>query len=342
MARVRQVYAGSYSLGGRIIRHRTGTAVTEAPTGALVLTVPLVRVRQLADARAEVPGGATTLAADAADAAAAGEEQRAALAGVSYVSVLALHRPRRRTAGWLLLMSDTSCLDDDMRRLETARAYTGAASAKRDCRFVLSSLLRDLLRRPSSRAADDASVDERPALLVHAHQLRRAMGASGGGALRSGRGGGSSSRPPHPSDEANASDADERLNALQVRAYRTQSRVLALVTGCVSGAAECAQPLVAPPRWVDALALTGGDASEGPADDGSLGGSSSSSSSSSTLLDNASEETEDVGMLPRALWVHAAVGIVCVLAVWWRVLGCRRWCGRSAGKRSRRRAPGSA
>ena len=38
-------------------------------------------------------------------------------------------------------MTDTSCLDDDMPRVESARAHAAAAAAARklDCRFVLTS-----------------------------------------------------------------------------------------------------------------------------------------------------------------------------------------------------------
>ena len=209
------VYSGTYHLGTRLVEHRSGTAIARAPAGSLVLTMPLTLVKTLQ---------------------AATQPARHFGSRVEYVGVIALHTLRGKAAGggWVLALTDSSCLDDDPAP-SAGSAHTSPPTRKLECRSALASLLSHLLQ-PVGASNGSMALLPRPPLLAQAQRLKRAL-------------------LTHEGDDAERAASSDGLSEAQVRAFRASSRVSAQLRNCTTQARDCMLPLVPQPRWRPARQL---------------------------------------------------------------------------------------
>jgi hypothetical protein len=198
-----------------------------------------------------------------------------------------LPSPRRDDAsgGFVLVLGDSSCLDDDAQHGATSSAIgAGAGAAAKakavvaeaaECRFVLTEVLRAALRLDDSSSSSSsssaaatatatASTSSSPATATAS--TRRATILGRASALASAVVGTRAlplvfrhaERLTHAfADRAlssgGAADAGApSLTAAQLGAFHSQSRVWALQRACVVTGLECTLPLVPPPVWTHA------------------------------------------------------------------------------------------
>jgi len=187
------VYSGSYNAAGRSIAHSSGSAIMKFPAGGQVLTVPLKHIT--------------------AEAAASKSAMR--LAQVAYVSTLGFVQLPALRAGWVLALSDSSCLDDSRPHHKWP--------AKRQCVSLLADSLTHILRaQPNASVAGGRSPLRLP-MLGATRPLKEAL-----------------AQPQMPS---------VALTWEQIEAFNSHSRVLGLAEGCKPGNKSCRLPLVGYPRW---------------------------------------------------------------------------------------------
>jgi hypothetical protein len=187
-------------------------------------------------------------------------------------------------SGFILVLGDSSCLDDDAQDGATRSAIgAGAGAAAKakavvaeaaECRFVLTEVLRAALRLDDSSASSSsaaaatatatASTSSSPATATAS--TRRATILGRASALASAVVGTralpkvfrDAERLTHAfADRAlssgGAADAGApSLTAAQLGAFHSQSRVWALQRACVVTGLECTLPLVPPPVWTHA------------------------------------------------------------------------------------------
>ena len=184
-------------------------------------------------------------------------------------------------SGFILVLGDSSCLDDDAQDGATRSAIGAGAAAKAkavvaeaaECRFVLTEVLRAALRLDDSSSSSaaaaatataTASTSSSPATATAS--TRRATILGRASALSSAVVGTRAlplvfrhaERLTHAfADRAlssgGAADAGApSLTAAQLGAFHSQSRVWALQRACVVTGLECTLPLVPPPVWTHA------------------------------------------------------------------------------------------
>jgi hypothetical protein len=187
------------------------------------------------------------------------------------------------SGGFVLVLGDSSCLDDDAQDGATSSAIgAGAGAAAKakvvvaeaaECRFVLTEVLRAALRLDDSSSSSaaaaatataTASTSSSPATATAS--TRRATILGRASALASAVAGTRAlplvfrhaERLTHAfADRAlssgGAADAGApSLTAAQLGAFHSQSRVWALQRACVVTGLECTLPLVPPPVWTHA------------------------------------------------------------------------------------------
>jgi hypothetical protein len=187
------------------------------------------------------------------------------------------------SGGFILVLGDSSCLDDDAQDGATRSAIgAGAGAAAKakavvaeaaECRFVLTEVLRAALRLDDSSSSSaaaaatataTASTSSSPATATAS--TRRATILGRASALASAVAGTRAlplvfrhaERLTHAfADRAlssgGAADAGApSLTAAQLGAFHSQSRVWALQRACVVTGLECTLPLVPPPVWTHA------------------------------------------------------------------------------------------
>ena len=305
-------FAGSFSVDGRRVRYRSGSALAMAPAGTLVLSASLRRVPAAAIlpvAGSEEAAAAETAAKAAAEAVAeavaeeelaaqrqasaalrarGGDEQElgvwpplASGAAVERVPFLAYHVPTpaasasasasssaSASGGFVLLLGDSSCLEDDDEEEATrpadarpdARPDSAHQDAPGNCRFLLSEILTAALRPAdkASSAGHAAAVLEsagRPAVLRRAERLRQAYRSREDtpemGPLSAATTATTATVSSSAEGAEVAEDAQQRrqLSVAQLEAFHSSSRVWALRSGCRASSASCTLPLVPPPVW---------------------------------------------------------------------------------------------
>ena len=226
----------------RVHIHRSGTGLARAPAGTLVVSASL-HVLTPATLRAlATPSSSVKSSGRGAPGAAALASSR-----VEHVPVIGFRAPASPAGGWLLVLTDSSCLEDD--------GAPEASPAEGSCTFLLVEVLRATLLGQSVSATGSTDMGHMgtPPVLADAERLRGAVGepspvtgqshATGDGVPSSG----------HPASLTGAEAVSELmvegLNAAQASALRSQSRVWAALSGCARTGEACAAPLVPPPTW---------------------------------------------------------------------------------------------
>jgi hypothetical protein len=251
-----RAFSGDYMVSTRRVAQRTGTAIARAPTGAFLLSAALSPVVGLTDSGGERRADPIDGAKDTVDNNGHASAASAAVEQVEQVGVLALHG--QQSGGWILAMTDSSCLDDEQPpHAAVSSSPDGGPQRGLHCRSVTVALLTQILS--DSRAApgaggvaeDSGNAMRRPDLLWRAERLdgpifveepySRSGRQRAQGGMRRGRGGGSTV---------------DGLTAAQVHAFHSSSRVWSQIHGCTTQSKNCTLPLVPPPRWLDATAGT--------------------------------------------------------------------------------------
>lgn len=340
------VFSGTYTLAGRRIEQLAGSAIGRAPAGACVVQQPLRRLRRAEAFGVTNPGEAEPWMIEGAEANdgaddGAGSEQRDEIVGVAALV-------RRRTGGWVLALTDSSCLDDEP--IQPPSAY-GRSPPKLQCRSSLVAVLNELQQRQPDPVADgleavdttandgdsdgddkggggdgvdggggDGTVERCPASLSPAERLRRPLELPASQNLRPGR-------------SLTCFGCPEGLSAAQALAFRAQSRVWAVVQQCTVQSSNCTLPLVPPPRWERARSL----ASANPAAASWLRAAAAAGAPDMPDAEGAVNEyvlpQEVARAVPPAgtgtsfslaLSLNAVIGLICVVAFWVRLGRSRR------------------
>ena len=293
-----RVYAGRYSIHGRQVEHAAGSAIAKAPAGSLVYEVPLYEISAeitMAIADEERPLRAIS--------------RNASLETVGVVGFHRLSKPsdRRTTSaaelvdpgssGWLLVLTDSSCLDDSLLGYSTSSPMrAGRAGRRMHCRFLLTEVLAAALR--PQRTSSEAEI--RPPVLSQARLLREPIDYQ-----------------RRRSSLAGTSNLlTDGLSPEQARAFRSQSRVWAIMSGCRSTEDTCALPVVSRPRWIPAQPMITRLAAVGAQTD-----------------DGATASTSPSAALRIALVLNALAAFACLALIGYRLI--RPAC--CHGRQTRRR-----
>ena len=105
----------------------------------------------------------------------------------------------------------------------------------------------------------------------------------------------------------------EGLSASQRRAFHTSSRVSALMRNCTEQSRDCMLPLVPPLAWLHARTVRTSAGEFRPHD----------SASANTEMARWWRTDEEASLNHHALHLHAAVGLLCVALLCWRLPGLR-------------------